>query len=311
LTYAQAPVANFSSDITGGCAPIIVNFKDLSTGNPTAWAWDFGNGSTSNKQNPSTTYFDEGTYVVKLTASNASGTHTVTKTAYITVYKEPTADFTINSRTGCTPIKMQFTDLSTTAPGTTITSWRWDFGDGGTSTQRNPQYTYRTPGNFTVTLTITNDKGCTKLVTKPNFVDIIQGVVPSFTNTNPTECAAPAAVQFTNRSTGPGTLSYHWIFGDGNTANSEHSANTYQANGTYRVSLGVTSSLGCTDTVTRSVEIGKVNSAFTLPNNICPKTPVQFVNTSTPRPIKTSWVFSDGQTDTLRNPIMSFDTAGT
>ena len=86
---AQVPTANFKSDITGGCAPIVVNFEDLSTGNPTAWAWDFGNGATSNKQNPSATYFYEGTYVVKLTVANLSGQNTITKTAYITVYKEP------------------------------------------------------------------------------------------------------------------------------------------------------------------------------------------------------------------------------
>ena len=311
FTYAQIPKADFSSDITGGCAPIVVNFKDLSTGNPTSWAWDFGNGSSSNRQNPSTTYFDEGTYVVKLTASNPNGSHTVTKTAYITVYKEPTAEFTVNSRTGCTPAKLQFRDISTTAPGTTITGWKWDFGDGGSSTERNPQYTYRTPGSYTVTLTITNDKGCTKLVTKPNYVDIVQGVVPNFANTNPTECAAPAAVQFTNQSSGPGTLTYHWNFGDGKTATSTNSSNTYQANGSYQVSLGVSSSLGCSDTIIRTIDIGKVNSTFTIPDKICPKAPVQFVNTSTPRPIKTVWQFSDGQTDTLRNPTVAFAKAGT
>ncbi len=289
----------------------MVKFQDQSTGNATAWAWDFGNGATSNKQHPSTTYFNEGTYAVKLTASNLSGSNTITKLTYITVYKEPTADFTVSSRNGCTPAPIQFSDISTTAPGTTVTGWRWDFGDGGTSTQQNPLYTYRTPGSYTVTLTITNDKGCSKLITKPNYVNIIQGVVPSFTNTNPTECSAPSAVQFTNRSTGPGTLTYHWDFGNGSTATSTNSSTTYQTNGTYTVKLGITSSLGCTDTARKSITIGRVNSSFTVPDKICPKSPVQFVNTSVPRPIKTEWKFSDGQTDTLRNPIMAFAAAGT
>ena len=93
FVFAQQPVANFTSDITGGCAPIVVNFKDLSTGNPTTWEWDLGNGATSSKQNPSATYFNTGTYTVSLRVTNANGTHTVTKTAYITVYVEPKAEF--------------------------------------------------------------------------------------------------------------------------------------------------------------------------------------------------------------------------
>lgn len=308
---AQTPTANFTSDITGGCAPIVVNFKDQSTGNPTAWAWDFGNGGSSNKQNPSATYFYEGTYVVTLTVANLNGSNTVTKTAYITVYKEPTAEFTVNSRTGCTPAHMQFTDMSTTTAGTNITGWKWDFGDGGSSTQQNPTYVYKTPGSYTVTLTITNDKGCRKLITKPNFVDIIQGVVPGFNNTNPTECSAPSTVQFTNTSSGPPQLSYQWKFGDGNTADSRNTSNRYQTNGTYPVTLIVTSSLGCTDSVRKNIDIGKVNSAFTVPDNICPKTPVQFVNNSNPRPRKSYWRFSDGRVDSLRNPIIAFAKEGT
>ena len=69
--------------------------------------------------------------------------------------------------------------------------------------------------------------------------------------------------------------------------------------------------MGCTDSIKRTIEIGKVNTTYTVPGNICPKAPVQFVNTSAPRPIRSFWRFSDGKTDTLRNPIVSFATAGT
>ncbi|HUC80323.1 MAG TPA: PKD domain-containing protein, partial [Flavisolibacter sp.] len=62
--FAQAPTANFTAAQTEGCAPIIVSFQDLSTGNPTSWLWNFGNGTTSTLQNPSTTYFTPGNYTV-------------------------------------------------------------------------------------------------------------------------------------------------------------------------------------------------------------------------------------------------------
>ncbi|MER3470559.1 MAG: hypothetical protein C4330_04310 [Chitinophagaceae bacterium] len=179
--FAQTPVADFSADKVGGCSPIVVNFTDRSTGSPTSWSWDFGNGSTSTRQNPSTTYFTPGTYTVTLTVTNANGSNTIVRTDYITVYDPPSVDFSATNRTGCTPAVVQFSDISTTPPGTTITSWTWDFGDGsGPSASQNPSHVYRSPGSYTVTLTIRNDKGCSKVITKPNYINPSPGVNISF-----------------------------------------------------------------------------------------------------------------------------------
>ena len=84
------PVADFSGTPTTGVAPLAVAFTDLSTGNPTSWAWTFGDGGTSSAQNPSHTYTTAGTYSVTLTATNAFGSDGETKTGYITV-NEPGA----------------------------------------------------------------------------------------------------------------------------------------------------------------------------------------------------------------------------
>src|SRR5215831_12399541 len=82
--YAQ-PQANFSASPVSGCSPIIVNFTDQSSGNPTQWKWDLGNGVISFLQNPSATYFSAGTYNVKLVVWNASGSDSITRNQYITV----------------------------------------------------------------------------------------------------------------------------------------------------------------------------------------------------------------------------------
>jgi PKD repeat protein len=79
------PVANFAGDPTSGVVPLAVNFTDLSTGNPTSWSWDFGDGGTSTAQNPSHTYTLAGSYTVSLTATNGYGSGTETKVDYITV----------------------------------------------------------------------------------------------------------------------------------------------------------------------------------------------------------------------------------
>ncbi len=79
------PVANFSGSPTTGALPLAVSFTDTSANGPTAWSWVFGDGGTSTAQNPSHTYPAVGTYTVALTASNAAGNNTCTKSNYISV----------------------------------------------------------------------------------------------------------------------------------------------------------------------------------------------------------------------------------
>jgi len=79
------PVADFSATPTNGETPLAVQFTDLSINNPTSWSWDFGDGGSSNAQNPSYVYTSAGTYTVELTATNTNGDDTVTKVDYITV----------------------------------------------------------------------------------------------------------------------------------------------------------------------------------------------------------------------------------
>jgi PKD repeat protein len=91
---AAPPTADFRATPTSGTAPLAVSFTDLSTGGPTAWSWDFGDGGTSTQQNPAHTYTAAGSYSVTLTASSGAGSGTTTKTNYITV-TPPQPDFTV------------------------------------------------------------------------------------------------------------------------------------------------------------------------------------------------------------------------
>jgi len=112
-----APVANFTGTPTSGAAPLTVAFTDTSTNSPTSWSWTFGDSSTSTVQNPSHLYSAAGTYAVALTATNAGGANTNTKTNYITVsaggsqvYVYPTS---VTTNHGVTTISGSLSDTQT------------------------------------------------------------------------------------------------------------------------------------------------------------------------------------------------------
>ncbi len=95
------PVAAFIGAPTSGCAPLTVNFTDLSTNTPTSWAWDFGDGGTSTLQNPSYVYAAAGTYTVTLTATNAFGSDSEVKVDYHYYFCSPVADFSATPLNWC------------------------------------------------------------------------------------------------------------------------------------------------------------------------------------------------------------------
>ena len=170
LVTGIAPVANFSAEPASGDVPLTVQFTDNSTGYPTSWFWDFGDGDNTNatKQNPVHTYIASGTYNVTLTATNEYGNDKDSKIDYITVESlvpgedAPVASFTTDSDSGSLPFTVHFTDTTTG----NVTGWFWDFGDGETSEEQNPVHAYIDTGTRTVTLLATGPGGTTKATAK-------------------------------------------------------------------------------------------------------------------------------------------------
>ncbi len=304
--------ANFSATPLTGCPPLLVQFTDQSTGGPTQWRWDLGNGTISFLQNPSVSYFNPGTYTVKLVVRNAQGADSVIKSQYITVNALPTVVFSGTPTTGCFPLPVQFTDQSTPGSGT-ISTWEWDFGDGITAATQNPSHIYTASGNYNVTLRIRNSNGCTRTLTKQQYIQISNGVTADFTNNIPNNCNPPAVINFQNLSSGTGTLSYQWSFGDGGTSVLANPQHTYAAAGSYTVQLIVTSNTGCTDTIvkTNAITVGSVNGAFTAPDSACVNNLVAFTNTSSPAPSGAAWDFGDGNTGSGVNTVYAYSNPGT
>ncbi len=312
-SYAQAPVANFTANTTSGCAPLTVVFTDQSTGNPFSWTWDFGNGQLSTARNPAVSYSQPGTYTVRLVVRNASGIDEEIKTDYITVAPSPQVSFSANINTACVPATIQFTDQTTVPPGGgTITSWAWDFGDGGSSTLQNPSHTYTATGFYTVSLRVTSSTGCQGFAAVGRYIRIVDGVAADFTFTQPGTCQPPFVINFQDQSSGPGSFTWSWNFGNGGPGSTlQNPSATYAAPGTYSVQLTVQSSLGCNGTITKNITINGKTTDFTAPANACIGQSITFQNASSPPPVSSTWDFGDGTGSSQISPVKTYFTAGT
>lgn len=308
--HAQNPVANFSANVTSGCAPLTVTFTDQSSGNPTSWNWEFSNGTLSSAQNPVITFSTPGTYSVRLVVQNATGIGQTERIDYITVNPAPVANFAANLTLACLPANIQFTDASTTAAGS-IVSWNWDFGDGNTSTQQNPSHSYTNTGFYTVTLRVVSSTGCAATRTRTNYVRVVGNIAAEFGSTPPLTCRAPFLVSFQNQSNGPGNISYNWNFGNGTSSTSANPTASFAAPGTYNVTLNAVSDLGCTGSIQKTINISGATTDFTTPTDICLRTPVTFQNNSSPAPLSSSWTFGDGTSSGQINPSKIYLTPGT
>ena len=304
-----SPVANFSSNITSGYAPLSVQFKELSE-NATEWNWDFGDENTSSEQNPAHFYSLAGYYNVNLVVSNSNGTNS--KLATITVLEKPAivfppvAKFSVSAANGFVPFSVQFTDFSENA-----TKWDWDFGDGTGSTEQNPTHIYSAVGTYPVNLTVSNTNGTNST---SSTIIVLQPILPvsNFSN-NVTSGYTPLSVQFTDLSNN--SAGWNWEFGDGVISTEQNPAHTYSAAGIYAVNLTTINANG-TDTKLTTIKVLEQPAAvFPVANFINNVTSgyaplyVQFIDLSN-NATEWNWNFGDGDISTDQNPVHIYFAAG-
>jgi gliding motility-associated-like protein len=260
VNFLSAPKAAFT--FTAACANIPISFNN--TTNPllpsNTYTWNFGDGGTSTVQSPIHTFTLGGTYTVTMIATNIAGCPDTVRQV-VTVFIAPVAAFT--SSNVCVGAIGVFVDASTVSTGT-ITTWNWNFGDGGTSTTQNPYYTYTVAGTYSVTLSVVSSNGCpgttTQVLTvnpKPK-ADFSMSANPVF---------ADETVQFTDLSTPTGSITaWNWLYGDGNGTNIQNPAYVYDNNGIYTVQLSIIDNGGCVDTIRKEIMVTllpMLPSAFT------------------------------------------------
>ncbi len=218
-----APIqANFSAQPTD----LTVHFVDQSVGQIVSWAWDFGDGvGSSTDQNPQYTYAQAGTYTVTLTVTDPNG-RTSQAQQQVTLNAPIQAAFAAQP----TDLTVQFVDQSTGQ----VAQWSWDFGDGSSSQDQNPQHLYAAGGSYTVTLMVTDPNGKTSIAQQQ--VSVTAPVQANFA-AQPTDLS----IQLVDQSSGQ-IAQWNWDFGDGSGSQDQNPQHSYASAGTYTVTLTVTDS---------------------------------------------------------------------
>ena len=262
-TPEEPPVSEdipLAAAFTGSCNDLSCEFKDASAGTVVSWAWQFGDGSTSEQQDPAHTYAAGQTYPVDLTVTDDKGATSVfsgqvtPSNPPVVVTPEnvaPVASFDV----GCSGLTCSFSDQSRDVDGS-IVSRSWDFG--GSTSGSGASRTYASAGTYTVTLTITDDEGAVHTASKPVTVN---ARVPSPPRRSPralfgSSCRSRTCT-FSDRSKANDSKieRWRWYFGNGNTSTSRNPSYRYSSKGTYKVVLTVTDADGDSNSISHRVTV--------------------------------------------------------
>lgn len=303
------PTAQFSVS-TPNCPDQDITFTDLSAasgaGTLTQWTWDFGDGSPVVIRNSSTNethrFATAGTYNVTLRVETSSGCQSLLFSLPVTINPNPVADF--NLPVACLPVgAAQFNDLSTVPGGGSVTAWNWNFGDAGTSALQNPLHNYSAPGPYTVSLTVTSDKGCTE--TKTQQLNSVYAEPVAAFNSLPEVCIG-SLIGFSDASTASGSIinGWTWDFGDGTpVSNQQNPTHIYATSGSFTVSLRVSTLAGCqtvNNVATRTVVVKPLPTATMVGNTtVClnaPSPSVTFTGANGSAPFHFSYSLNGGPT---------------
>jgi len=310
VTVFAKPTVDFSVNSLAQCVNgnSFVFTNNTTIGNGTvSYVWRFGDGNTATTANATHSYLAAGTYIVKLIAVSNNGCSDST-TQTVTVNPKPTVDFSINTIAQCLATnQFIFTNLSTITAGTLTHDW--SFGNGATSVQASPSYSYIAAGSYNVKLVSTSAEGCKDSITRSTTVH------PMPTGTLNTPTTNLLCEGGTVSLSALGGTSYQWFINGGAIVGATSA--TYAANqpGTYTVN--VISSNGCVAAATGAVTLQLVRKPtvnFTY-DKYCAGFPTQFTdqsNTANSNVVTYSWIFGQGQgTSTQQNPVYTFPTAST
>jgi gliding motility-associated-like protein len=312
IQVAPPVLAGFTNDAVPGCAPLDVQFTNMSTGADT-YLWDFGDGTTSTDTGPSHIFVNLTSVLqvttVTLTATSWAGCSSVTHQS-ITIYPTPQLSFSTFADSGCAPVNITFPSVLGAV------SYIWTFGDGGAGSGPSPTHTYLNNTDsvvlYPVKLIATNAFGCMDSATTSVTVFPMPSV--QFNLSQVTGCHPLTA---TLDNTSQGASAFHWSYGDGTTSDSSATAHAhtwynYAGPGitTYPVMLTGTTDHGCSANASGQVQVYPAVTASMAADSMgCSPFHPHFVNLSTGA-TGYFWSFGDGGGSILPAPPHAYMNQG-
>jgi gliding motility-associated-like protein len=302
--HAQTADFTFSAPNNAFCNPTSVSFTSTASGSPTAYLWDFGNGTSSTSPNASSSYTAPGNYTVMLSVIYLETAVSVTKT--VVIYPQASITISADRNYICKPGTVQLNVSGIAGIGT----YRWSFGDGVDSTSSIPNVTHNFGafGNYNVSVIATNANGCSAN-TSMNISVRPPGINA---NVSPQDGCIPANASFNASVDLPANSSvrnYVWTFGDATptvTTTAGNTSHTYTSVGGYNASVFVTTSEGCTNTFNyNTIAFGTppINLvAYPQKDTICASSLMVAVAKAT-NANRYAWDFGDGTTTSISDTI--------
>ncbi len=286
----------------GSVAQFTPNITTAPGNEVSTWNWDFGDGTTSDQEEPTHEYAAAGPYVVTLEVTTPYCGNVGTQ--WVNVQPRPEAIIDAVPAIGCSPLSVVFNNSSTGA-----STYQWDLGDGVITTDDSPSHVYINTGTtdtlHTVQLIATSPFGCADTTTTQ--ITVAPGVAAGFIHNGVAGCA-PMDVDFTNTSTGAG--SYLWDFGDGTTSTQESPSHTFVNTSFFLdirvVTLTATSPAGCEATTTQQIMVYPTpNFTFVAtPDSGC--SPLSVTFPSVVGAVSYAWDYGDGTTGTGPSPTHTY-----
>lgn len=327
VTVLKAPTANYSySNIDCDNQPVqFANTTQINGGSYLQpWHWDFGDplsGSenTSALKNPIHQFSKSGGFDVKLIVQNSNNcTDTITKT--VNIKAKPTVDYTFG--TTCLNSPVDFNLNTSKVDVSSISKYSWDFGDGINSNLQNTTHVYTAPGTYEVSLTLTDNFGCTN--SNDQLVTINPLPNPHF-YVSRVDCTTSTAYFNESTSTSTGhVVRWNWDFGDGKTQAIDYPGNPninhlYSKPGTYHVTLTIQTSDNCSNSEIQTVKISPTPIAGFDYRTNCNDMTYSFINLSKKNGggniVKLEWNFDDtdsgvDNSSAFENPTHLFSRPG-
>jgi PKD repeat protein len=317
ILWNEPPVAIFTESAETVFTDEVIWFNASGSYDPdgsiVAYSWNFGDGSNATGFTVQHAYADDGVYTVTLTVTddkNATGVTTADKTI---LNRLPVAIFTESAETVNTREYLYFNATMSYDPDGNIVSYLWDFGDGSNGTGIMTNHSYADDGNYTVTLTITDEDGYNDS-TSATKTALNQDPLASYSYSPNFPIAGETVILNASSSydVDGNIINYTWDFGDGNTTTSANPVTThiFTIEGNYTVTLTITDDDGASAVTIDTIRIRNYPSArFTYsPIHLGEGQPITFnASTSTPNGgviINYTWNFGDGNITTVTEPLI-------